>query len=363
MVLVSFAGEGNFHIFIQVACRTERINQFGPHIDRNVECRGKEIDTIRQGSRFAILGGKSYAAWILAVWDPFMTEVADLEIVPYRLRIAESEKAERVEIRPHDLSPCMEPFRQILKAETETAVPTTGLRNLPAKIAASRISPDLLDRLLDESDLEKVLDEDLRLMEQSASGFDALLSGKQNPTAAEIGTATHAVLQFCDYRFLKEQGVSAELERLVAKRFLSQRTADAVRLRELEAFRNSDLIEEILSAVWARRELQFSFLLPLSRITRNPELKKRLGDETVFVQGSIDLLYETRDGKLILCDYKTDHVTERERTDLDQLISRFRQAHGEQLSVYAQAVRRMFGKNPDRTLIYSTSLGKTLQIF
>jgi ATP-dependent exoDNAse (exonuclease V) beta subunit len=84
----------------------------------------------------------------------------------------------------------------------------------------------------------------------------------------------------------------------------------------------------------------------------------------LYVQGSLDLLLLAADGTLTLCDYKTDRLrTEDFGADIDpasrqeiiqkQLI----RDHGDQLAIYADAVRGMFGKYPDRICIYSLPLG------
>ena len=330
---------------------------FGTKTDKAMD----DAEKILQGSRSAILGGKSYAAWILAVWNESMKECADLQILSY-----EPKQAEKEEPVPEPLPIRSEPsdmkfFREILEAEKQNQNVPNRLQSLPTKVAASRISPDLLDRLLNETDETIALEEEIRLMEKIPSGFDGFLSDRKKATPAEIGTATHAFLQFCDFHSLKKNGVVSESERLVAERFLSQKTADLVRLDWLEAFQNSDLQQEILTASKVWRELQFSFFLPLSELTQNEELKKQVGAETIFVQGSIDLLWKRADGKLVLCDYKTDAITEYEQKHPEALLKRFRQTHGEQLSVYAKAVQRLFGKQPDRILIYSLPLGHTLQ--
>ena len=321
----------------------------------------EDADMVLQGSRSAILGRKNYAAWILALWNSEMRPFADLDILSYQ-----SERTEKAEPVAEPLpvrvdSPDMEPFRNILEAEQKKETTPNRLQSLPTKIAASKIAPDLLDRLLNETD-DASIEKEIELMEKQSSGFGVFLKDRKKPKPTEIGTATHAVLQFCDFQSLQSDGVSTEINRLIERKFLSQRTAEIVHLDWLEAFRNSDLMGDILAASRVRRELQFSFFLPLSEIAQDPDLKERVGEETIFVQGSIDLLLETADGELVLCDYKTDHITEYEKEHPEALRKRFRATHGEQLSVYAKAVRRLFGKDPDRILIYSLPLGRALQI-
>ena len=48
---------------------------------------------------------------------------------------------------------------------------------------------------------------------------DAPESSSKTPSAAEIGTATHTFLEFCDYGRLVLEGVDAECSRLLAEGF------------------------------------------------------------------------------------------------------------------------------------------------
>jgi ATP-dependent helicase/nuclease subunit A len=100
----------------------------------------------------------------------------------------------------------------------------------------------------------------------------------------------------------------------------------------------------------------------MRELTEDPLRKEALGEQTIFVQGSMDLLLETESGQLILIDYKTDRVSEREQNDLDLLASNLKARHGVQLSYYAKAVKALFGKEPDQICIYSVPIGKTLDI-
>jgi ATP-dependent exoDNAse (exonuclease V) beta subunit len=110
--------------------------------------------------------------------------------------------------------------------------------------------------------------------------------------------------------------------------------------------------------------LQFNRFLPYRTFTTRADIAEQLGDACLYVQGSLDLLLEHSDGSLTLCDYKTDRLrTESWGKDLPQAQRRdaIRQQlvldHGEQLRIYADAVLGMFGKYPDRILIYSLPLG------
>ena len=76
----------------------------------------------------------------------------------------------------------------------------------------------------------------------------------------------------------------------------------------------------------------------------------------------IDLLIETKEGEVILADYKTDRLT-REMLASDEkaealLLKRYRS----QLSYYALAVERILGKKPKRIVIYSLHAGKCFSV-
>ena len=82
----------------------------------------------------------------------------------------------------------------------------------------------------------------------------------------------------------------------------------------------------------------------------------------MLVQGVIDLFFETEDGKLILCEYKTDALTREERLNPVLAAKKLIARHERQLSYYAQALEQLCGRRPDEVLIYSLPLGDTVKI-
>ena len=84
-------------------------------------------------------------------------------------------------------------------------------------------------------------------------------------------------------------------------------------------------------------------------------------NEKILVQGVIDLLFETDDGRLILADYKTDHFSKKAIAsgEAEQaLIER----HKTQLQYYAKACDMFLGKKVDEIYIYSFALDKEIKI-
>lgn len=253
-------------------------------------------------------------------------------------------------------------FADILERQKSFTYPRAFLQGLPAKAAASKLSPTLLDTLLDEEDGEAALDAQIRLMEAADHSFDSVLLRAKKPSAAEIGTATHTFLEFCDYKLLLAHGVDAECARLLEKGFIGERTAELLNRRQLEQFRRSDLMDWIVKAKRVYREQTFSLLLPMDRFTADPARKELLRTETLFVQGSIDCLIETQDGRLLLVDYKTDSLSKEEFCDEGIAAQTLGRRHASQLACYREAVRHLFGREADGVYIYSLPMGKAIPI-
>ena len=323
---------------------------------------------IQRGNRASILGASNMLAWMLAALYEGGTLADDIDLrvlhpahgevergVPYASGAtnAQSEAA---------LSPVAERYAAIYRAKEETEYPYAFLQGLPAKAAASKLSANLLDTLSDEENEESVLMAQIELLQSAAPPFDSLLQAQEKPTATEVGSATHAFLQFCNYERLMASSPEEEAERLVADGFMSRRAADILHFRQLRAFCKSDLMALIQSAAKVQRELKFGILTPMKTLTQNKELAEKLGDETLFVQGSIDLLLTMPDGRIILVDYKTDRITDEERANPALLAARQRERHGHQLSCYAEAIRDLLGREPNEMRIYSLPLGASLLI-
>ncbi len=375
------------------------------NVDRVIE----RADRPTRGDRAAILSAKSYLSWILGAIAPTnrapgLSDCYRLVIVGATERTEPTEAEEPTVLTPpitDDLptpaaprrpepsgSPSAAYYRDIMEAHRQYRDPHALLRTLPTKAAASKLKHDLLDHVFlperiapSETDAgEEILPPEqqasndaeavrrrIELLQSAQVSFAEMLLKKSQATAAERGTATHLFLQYCDHHYLALHGVEAEILRLVEQKYLTPHTADILNRRHLQAFVQSELFDEILHADKVYRELQFNRFLPYRMLTTRRDLDAELGDASLYVQGSLDLVMTDREGKLTLCDYKTDRLRaddwgadlpdcQRERAVADQLI----RDHGDQLAIYADAVEGMFGAYPDRILIYSLPLGRAV---
>ncbi|MBQ8310422.1 MAG: UvrD-helicase domain-containing protein [Clostridia bacterium] len=321
---------------------------------------------IRRGDRPSILGASNSLLWILAAifedsdnthsWQFTHFERGSVNVgIP--LQVTEAEVNAPAAADGHMLH-----YAEICRRRTACTASPSILHALPTKVAASKLTYDLLDRLTGGEDDTVMLEAQIDLMKTAIPSFDTLLSEEEKPSAADIGTATHAFLEYCDFHALSVRSVAEESARLLEEDFITEQTHALLNIHQLEQFRESDLMLLIRQAKRIRREQKFGLLIPMETLTENGAFARTLEGQQIFVQGSIDLLLEMSDSRLILIDYKTDHILDEERSNPLLLQKRMQCAHGEQLACYAMAVRELFGKAPDEIRIYSLPLGRTLPI-
>lgn len=241
---------------------------------------------------------------------------------------------------------------------------------LPEKMSVSQMSPTVLDGTDTESvslesfngGEETLGDAAIENGEEKRLTLPAFASGNDADESAKRGIATHLLLQFCDLENLYSQGPSAELNRLTERGFISREDADRVRLREIEKFVRSELFSEMRRAKKIYRELRFNLRLPASQFTEDDEKIAAYSGKDILVQGVIDCIIEREDGSLALYDYKTDRLTREELVNQALAENKLRKSHKMQLTLYALAAEKIFGKAVETLEVYSLPLGDTVSM-
>ncbi|MBR7117409.1 MAG: UvrD-helicase domain-containing protein [Clostridia bacterium] len=258
-----------------------------------------------------------------------------------------------------DPTPCREntPCSVIL-SRFNYEYPYSHATKLPRKMSVSRLYPEIFDPA--DADAVSIADDGERITKMGR--LPRFATGSDETESARRGIATHLLFQFCNLERLGSLGAESELKRLREEKYLSDEDADRVRLAEVESFRHSPLFKEMLEARNIWRELRFNTMLPADMFTTDESQRERLRDTPVLVQGVIDCLYEDSAGELHLIDYKTDRLTFEERKDPALAEERLYNSHSLQLSYYAEAVKRMFGKYPVSIEVYSLHLGRCVDV-
>ena len=150
-------------------------------------------------------------------------------------------------------------------------------------------------------------------------------------TAAERGTAVHAVLAGLPLVPREEVDVRAHVEALVRAGRLTAAQAAAVPCAALSWLTRTPLYGRMAASVRVERELPFSHAVPAAAL-----FGAAAGAEPVLLQGVIDCCFLT-DAGWVLVDYKTDRVPPGEPA------ARQAAAHAPQLRLYAGALAQLTG--------------------
>ena len=176
------------------------------------------------------------------------------------------------------------------------------------------------------------------------------LEEKNKLTGAQNGTLIHLCMQNLDekvdYNLIK---VKELINSLVEKQIITKIEADNINPFKILEFTKSEIWRELKTAKLIEREKPFYLNIPANTIY-NEEI-----EETILVQGVIDLYYVNKNNELILVDYKTDYI---EKNKKYELVNKYKK----QLELYQEALEQSFNKKVSKKYIYSTCLGQAIEI-
>ncbi len=167
------------------------------------------------------------------------------------------------------------------------------------------------------------------------------------------GSAYHRLLEIFPFE-RQETWTAAKIRTVIeeckADRRLSEEYAAAINVYKIRAFLQTPFAARMAKAARSNRlHREQPFVLGLSANRLNTDFPE---DETVLIQGIIDVYLEEEDG-IVLADYKTDLVK-----DPKELILRYRV----QLDYYEEALVRLTGKCVKEKLIYSFGLEQEITL-
>ena len=317
-------------------------------------------------SSYPILHATSYLNWILPAVSLtpapdacYTVDIIAQSNVPAPQMYQAKQNTAESDLSDEDI----DSFADTLRSRFSFVYPYEHLTKLPAKLSVSRLYPGMLDNEDDNAQsVEEPEKEQPRLgsMTFAPSFMDS--EKCERTTGAERGTATHVFLQFCDFDNCVKNGVRAELDRLTERGFIPSRIASLVNFKQLTAFFESEFYASLSHAHEIRREQRFNIMLPAAVFSDKQDTSAALEGEKLLVQGVIDLFFTDEDGKLILCDYKTDYLSPEEIAEPSLAKAKLAERHRTQLSYYAAALERICGKRPDKVVIYSLPLGQALDV-
>ena len=349
----------------------------------NVEKKlGEKVDEINKYYKFTkpeklnpklIEKYKTYLDWIELVYkyndNPFMK----LSIINKSELMAEAQSKEQEETRKHKAEIIKEinehrinkeeyeKINQMLnytyKYEKDVELPTktsvTALKVLINSIKGSTKINNEINKLNETVNLSNFEEADLGLNNEETNSTakrkvptfaqDKKLSG------ARRGTIVHLILsKITNEKNMDE--VNNLIEKLLAKNTITEEEKSLIDMNIIKNYLNSELYNEILQAKEIYREIPFYLNINSGEIYEKT-------NEPILVQGVIDIYYISKNDELVLVDYKTDYIKEKE-TGKEELTQKYKS----QLDLYKRALEKALKRKVDKAYIYSTSLNECIEV-
>ena len=169
-------------------------------------------------------------------------------------------------------------------------------------------------------------------------------------SGTEYGTLMHSVMQHLDLAGeLTEAGIKNQLSGLTEQEIITADQADMVGTGQVAAFFASSLGRRMTGAEKLWRELPFCRMLPAGRFYD----EVRDDSAEIFNQGVVDVLFQERNGRVVLLDYKTDRDTSPDAV---------REKYRMQLELYAEAVSSVLGLEVAEKYLYMLRDGSVIQV-
>jgi ATP-dependent helicase/nuclease subunit A len=210
-----------------------------------------------------------------------------------------------------------------VKQRLEWAYPYRAFTYMPAKMSVSELKSRL--------DFEDEFQEFVPAPEQR------LLSKGKTSYGIERGIAVHALLAKMDLTSGEcEEKVRQEIQRLSSLGFLDSQYVRPEDVTRIAGFFRSDTGRMLMAHPHkVKREIQFAIGIPVSgtRLIFSANEAELPVDDSIVVQGVIDVVFESDDGLWII-DYKTDSIT-------SQQLPRVAQSYTPQVALYAHAAEQI----------------------
>ncbi|WP_263969758.1 3'-5' exonuclease [Companilactobacillus kimchii] len=181
------------------------------------------------------------------------------------------------------------------------------------------------------------------------------LTKTKKVTAAEVGSATHLVLQKIKLDKTPEIADFQDLiQQMVNEKLLTDELAEKIDCQSLANFYQSNLGQVIIEHHNdVSREFPCSILMPAQKLFKNSSKDYSINDK-ILVHGIIDGVIELDHG-IIIFDYKTDHVTDQ---NFEELVSKY----SGQVNLYAEAISVIKNKPVVGKYLYFLKISKAIDL-
>lgn len=308
---------------------------------------------------YSVLSNHSYLAWVLSALS--VDAPLNMRIVTEKdIQISEQNQEE---VATRTAEALRIALTQEISEETKNRVQELlsfnphidDLQDIPATLSVSALKAAALQAQEDPAEESNCQTEVLfidnkdLITEKTEAEMYYTKFGQTKLTGASRGTLYHTFME----RMNPHETAEEALARFEEGGLTSDIEKSTIETAKVDSFWASDLGKRFQMAYdggKGYRERQFIIALPVKEVL--PEKNVLSSNETIMIQGVIDMYFEEEDG-IVLVDYKTDRVSNE-----DILRSRYTV----QLEYYEKALEMITGKPVKEKWIYSFALNKEMKL-
>lgn len=285
--------------------------------------------------------------------DQYLTFVEEKDLMAFAIEEQLTSIGSREQLRRRDYS-VDDSLMQLLSQRMQQNAKYRSLHGLYTKTTVSELKKEAYE------------DEEAKPMFED-TGREAYVPkfARTNESTSEgtsRGSAYHRVMELLPFARLSQleplENQTSQLQSFVRQLIaseqktgrLSEEYAQLVNVTKLAAFLEHPVARRMMCAD-QRGQLykEKAFFLGINANRVNPKFPS---EETILVQGVIDVYFEEEDG-LVVLDYKTDRVNSKE-----ELVERYHK----QLEVYAEALEQITGKRVKEKIIFSFGVNREISL-
>ncbi|MBO5166603.1 MAG: helicase-exonuclease AddAB subunit AddA [Lachnospiraceae bacterium] len=299
-----------------------------------------KAELLRQSGEisYAALTGAGNFLDLLLPTVPLVIPVSAEELTLEDLKEGVEEAGRRYELKEAGAY-ADKPALEMLTERFMYRYPHKNLENLYTKTTVSELKKAAMEGKGEEPAKEMFPAEEI------TPYIPAFMREKESVSGTTRGSAMHRIMELLDFTRSgwDVSKITEMMEVFCEEGRLSGEYKEAIRVQKVADFMNAPLAKRMQQAAKAGklfREQPFVYGIPADRLSFPT-------DETVLIQGIVDVFFEEEDG-LVLLDYKTDVIKRPE-----ELIQRYKT----QLDYYEEALESITGKKVKERILYSFYLG------
>ena len=343
-------------LYVALTRAKEKLYITGIEKDYEKERENKEslINIYKQGiskiNPILVKKYKSYLDWIELVYlySMKMKEISSLNVVN-KLEICKDLKSEEKEeidvlelinqnrknVTEQELKDLEEKLKFEYKYKKSTVIPTKTSVTQLAHNDLGEFEESTVNPGQDEGKWEKNIEFPKPKFLRS--------NEEEKITPSQRGTVIHLCMKKLDFTVdYSLDDIKLLIQNLVNNQFITDKEAKSINPSQILQFTKSKIWNELKEAKKYYKEEPFY-------------INEFVDEEKVLVQGIIDLYYIDKNDNLVLLDYKTDFIKVGQEAELIE-------RHKPQLMIYKQALESALDRKVDKVYIYSTALGKELEV-